>query len=141
MSPVTVEEMTINDYDEVLRLWLETEKLGVSQEFDTRERIAAYLDRNPGLSKVARDGGAIVGAVLCGHDGRRGSLFHMAVSRHHRRRGIARRMVERSLAGLKAAGIDNARVFVLADSPDAAAFWVGIGWKRFPGVEYYYREF
>jgi ribosomal protein S18 acetylase RimI-like enzyme len=141
MSDVVIDEMTIEDYDGALRLWLETERLGVSPDFDTRERIAGYLRRNPGLSTVARQDGAIVGAVLCGYDGRRGSLCHMAVAREHRLRGIGRRMVERSLGCLSALGITTAGLFVYTSSSDAAAFWSHVGWKKGPDVDYYHREF
>jgi ribosomal protein S18 acetylase RimI-like enzyme len=86
---ITLDEMTMEDYE----LWLADSSLGVSPHFDTRDRIAAYLARNPGLSTVARLDGRIIGAALCGHDGRRGSIYHVAVAEQHRRLGIGRRMV------------------------------------------------
>ena len=96
--------MAIADYAEVNALWRATEGLGLS-ESDEREPIAANLDRNPGMSFVAVNGDCIVGAVLGGHDGRRGYLHHLAVTPGWRRRGIGRALVETSLAQLKAAGI------------------------------------
>jgi len=63
--------MKLSDYEEVLRLWQDSEGVGLN-ESDTRPAIAAYLKRNRGMSYVARDGKLLVGAVLCGHDGRRG---------------------------------------------------------------------
>ena len=47
--------MAADDYDEVLRLWRDTEGIGLHEdEADSRAGIARYLERNPGLSSVAR---------------------------------------------------------------------------------------
>ncbi len=138
---VTIESMTGTDYDEAMRLWKETPGLGVSAGFDTRERIAAYLARNPGLSTVARDEGKMIGTVMCGHDGRRGSLYHVVVRPEYRGQGIAQKMIERCLDGLRAQGIHNGFLFVHTANQEAAAFWTHIGWQVVPHVQYYYKEF
>ena len=64
----------IEDYDAVIPLWRRTGGVGLN-ESGTRRVIAAYLRRNPRLSFVAEKDGRIIGAVLCGHDGRRGWNF------------------------------------------------------------------
>jgi ribosomal protein S18 acetylase RimI-like enzyme len=74
-----IREMTMADYDDVTALWKNTEYIALN-ECDTREGMEFYLARNPGLSFVAEEGGTIVGAVICGHEGRRGFLRHMAVA-------------------------------------------------------------
>ena len=51
--------------------------------------------------------GKIVGAILCGHDGRRGCLYHVCVDEAYRRRGIGRAMVVQSMEALKEEGISN----------------------------------
>lgn len=73
-SGVQIDEMTAADYDDGTKLWRNTEGIGLDADTDTRERIAAYLARNPGLSYVARSGGQVVGAVLCGHGTESNSL-------------------------------------------------------------------
>ena len=75
------------DHAAVVELWCSAEGIGLSSA-DSRPEIEHYLERNPGMSFVARDDGQIVGAALCGHDGRRGYLHHLAVAQSHRRRGI-----------------------------------------------------
>jgi ribosomal protein S18 acetylase RimI-like enzyme len=138
---VRIAAMEIEDIPDVLALWQSTPELNVSRSFDTHERVAAYLTRNPGFSSVARDAGHLVGAVLCGHDGRRGSFYHMAVVPAYRRRGIAKRMVERSLSRLRAIGLSTAFVFTHVEQTDAQAFWRGVGWEHCAWVQYRYREF
>jgi N-acetylglutamate synthase len=98
-----IREFTIADYDEVLSLWQASDGLGLG-ESDTREAIAAFLARNPGLCFVARNGAAVVGAVLCGHDGRRAYLHHLAVAVSHRRRGVGRLLAAQCLEAVRSLG-------------------------------------
>lgn len=104
MQPA-IAPMTPADFPEVLALWAATEGVGLN-ESDTPEQLAAYLQRNPGFSLVARDTGRrVVGAVLCGHEGRRGYLHHLAVAADQRGLGLGRRLTDTCLAELKRAGI------------------------------------
>jgi ribosomal protein S18 acetylase RimI-like enzyme len=119
--------MTPADYDAVLALWQASEGIGLN-ESDTREAIAAYLVRNPGSSLVAESEGVIVGALLCGHDGRRGYLHHLAVASPHRRRGLGRTLVGESLARLRAQGITKCNIFLFANNAAGRAFWLREGW-------------
>src|SRR5689334_22440590 len=100
----TIEPMSIDDFDEVLHRWQATEGMSL-MESDSRDAIAQYLARNPDLSLVARKGKELVGTVLCGHDGRRGYLYHLAVARAHRKSGLGKTLVERCLARLEELGI------------------------------------
>ena len=126
---IVIREMTIQDYDQVFSLWQTSEGEGLS-DADSEEGVAHYLDCNPGLSFVARDGEHLVGAVLCGHDGRRGYVHHLAVSQSHRRQGLGRALVERCLSALRRVGIDKCHIFVFADNQDTIAFWKSIGWTQ-----------
>jgi putative acetyltransferase len=119
---VALRSMSIDDYPEVLALWQASPGVGLN-ESDTQDAIAAFLVRNPGQSLVAVDGGRIAGAVLCGHDGRRGYLHHLAVAESQRGRGIAAALVERCLASLAQAGIPKCNVFLYADNETGSGFW------------------
>jgi ribosomal protein S18 acetylase RimI-like enzyme len=112
----------------VIALWRASDGVTI-RDVDRREPLSAYLIRHRGLSFVAVDGGAIVGSTLCGTDGRRGYLQHVAVAKSHRRRGIASALVERSIDALAKRGIDKCHLMVIADNVDAQAFWTRIGWK------------
>ena len=123
-----VRHFRIEDFDAVIALWRRTGGVGLN-ESDTRRAITAYLRRNPKLSFVAEKDGRIIGAVLCGHDGRRGYLHHLAVSKRHRGRGIGRRLVNACLAKLRKAGIQKCNIFIFASNAEGMKFWTRTGWS------------
>ena len=126
---VNLRAFRIGDYDAVLKLWQRAEGVGLN-ESDTRPAIAAFLRRNPRLSLVAVKQGRVVGAVLCGHDGRRGYLHHLAVAKRHRRHGIGLKLVAACLAKLRAADIHKCNIFVYAGHEAGMNFWKSRGWKQ-----------
>jgi len=93
-----------------------------------------FLRRNRGLSFVARDGRRLVGAVLAGHDGRRGYLYHLAVARSHRGRGIATQIERRSLAALRRAGVPRTVILVIRSNRSGQRFWRQRRWEGLPAV-------
>jgi len=123
--------MTIDDYDAVINVWHGMPGIGLHlDEADSRNGIAVYLRRNPGMSLVARDGTHVVGAVLCGHDGRRGYLSHLAVQPEYRGQGIGCEMIRRCLAVLRAEGIVKCTIMVYTDNNNGQAFWERQGWWK-----------
>lgn len=120
--PVTIRPFAPSDYDAALALWRATPGIGLS-DADERAAIERYLARNAGLSFVAIDRGEIVGTVLCGHDGRRGYLHHLACASSHRRRGIGRQLLRAGLAALAGEGIGKCHLFVLRANSEGLAFW------------------
>ena len=68
----TIRVMTLEDYDEVYALWMGIHGFGIRSIDDSKEGVERFLKRNPTTSMVAVADGKIVGAILCGHDGRRG---------------------------------------------------------------------
>jgi len=101
---ISTREFVIDDYDKAVTLWSLVEGVEVA-EGDSKEEIRAYLLRNPGLSRVAEENGTIVGAVLCGHDGRRGLIYHLAVAPASHGKGIGKLLVRECLTHLRATGI------------------------------------
>jgi len=123
-----VRPMTAADIPATLALWRVTEEIGLG-ESDRPERLEAFLERNPGLSAVAEDGaGMPIGAVLCGDDGRRGGLYHLAVQRERRKCGVARALVAHCLAGLESREIGKCNLFLLASNLEGERFWLHEGW-------------
>jgi ribosomal protein S18 acetylase RimI-like enzyme len=129
---VHIEEMRLDDYDQVAALWRASKSIELS-DTDSREGVARFLERNPGLSLVARVDNRLVGAVLCGHDGRRGYIDQLVVAQDYRRQGIGRSLVARCLFNLMRQGIRRLYLFVFDDNEEAVTFWRQLGWS--PRVE------
>src|SRR5881296_2199129 len=108
---IQTREFSIDDYDAALELWQRVEGLEIA-EGDNRESVAQFLARNPGLSRVAIDGSAIIGVALCGHDGRRGHVYHLAVDPAYQGRGLGRRLLDECLDGLRRTGMKRVIIMV-----------------------------
>ena len=132
-SIITTREFVIDDYEEAVALWNLVEGIEVA-EGDSKEEIRAYLSRNPGLSRVAEKNRAVVGAVLCGHDGRRGLIYHLTVTPAHHGQGIGKRLVQECLTRLREAGITRALILVAQDNASGHSFWLRIGWEDVAGA-------
>jgi ribosomal protein S18 acetylase RimI-like enzyme len=130
---VITREFVMDDYDGAIALWQRMEGVEVC-EGDSRDEIAQYLRRNPGLSHVVEAEGQIVGAALCGHDGRRGWIYHLAVATTHRRQKIGQQLLEACLNGLRAAGLKRAIILVAGDNPAGHDFWLRNGWEDIDGA-------
>lgn len=126
-SDVTFRPMRPTDVAEALVLWQTAPGLGLSSA-DAPAELARFLERNPDLSLVAYAGEQLVGTILCGHDGRRGYLYHLAVSAPYRHAGIGRQLVTLALDALGRAGIQKCHLFVYTDNTGARAFWSRTGW-------------
>lgn len=134
--------MTIEDYEAALALWQTSEGIGLSAA-DERGPIQRFLERNPGLSVVAVDiqrGQVVVGAALCGHDGRRGYLHHVAVRHDYRGQGLGRVLVDRCLDALRAEGISKCHLFVYTENHRGRAFWASTGWQERTTLLIYSRD-
>ena len=121
--------MTMSDYDAVMQLWQNTPGIGLS-EADSQENILRFLKRNAGLSLLAESGKTVVGAVLCGHDGRRGYIHHLAVKEQYRGHGHGKNLISRCLALLKKEGIGKCHLFVFTDNSSGSKFWEKEGWTQ-----------
>ncbi|MEQ8791808.1 MAG: GNAT family N-acetyltransferase [Pirellulaceae bacterium] len=133
-AELAISAMTLDDYDDVVALWRSSANLG---EVETRDEIAAFLQRNPGFSPLARLEGRLVGAALCGHDGRRGYLAHVAVAAELRRRGVAQQMVRFCLDRLTEIGIPRASIHIYVANDDGQHFWRGAGWRERTDLKVY----
>jgi putative acetyltransferase len=122
-----IREMSIEDYSSIYELWESSEGVGLGDS-DAKSEIKKFLDRNPGLSFTAWTGETLVGAILCGQDGRRGYIHHLAVREPHRRGGVGEALVDRCIRELKQRGISKCHLFVFRDNEVGLAFWNGLDW-------------
>jgi ribosomal protein S18 acetylase RimI-like enzyme len=121
--------MIINDYDQVVTLWQQTPGLGLS-DADSREGIRAFLERNPGLCFICEQEKHLIGTILCGHDARRGYIYHLAVDEAHRKQGIGKQLTQLSLDALRRLGIAKCHLFVYRDNNEAELFYDRLGWQK-----------
>ena len=128
--------MREEDYDDVRALWMTIRGFGIRALDDSREDVARFIRRNPTTSVVAEADGCVVGSILCGSDGRQGSLYHVCVAREYRRQGIGTRMVAHCMERLREMGINKVALIAFASNDAGNAFWRQIGWKR-SDVNYY----
>ena len=73
---ITIRSMEEADYEKVFGLWKTIKGFGIRSVDDSKEGVIRFIRRNPGISVVAEANGQVVGAILCGHDGRRGCFYH-----------------------------------------------------------------
>ena len=137
LSEIVIVPMTPADYDDVHALWLTIRGFGIRALDDSREDIERFIARNPTTSVVARDGGKIVGSILCGSDGRQGALYHVCVAKEYRRRGIGTQMVAFCMHQLRYMGINKVSLIAFTSNEAGNAFWNKIGWTKKTNVNYY----
>lgn len=119
--------MTLSDYDAVYVLWLSCRGMGLNDLDDSREGIERFLKRNPETCFVAEENEMIVGVIITGNDGRRGYIYHTAVSPRFRRNGIAKALVNAALKALKDLGINKTALVVFEKNADGNLFWESMG--------------
>ena len=132
-----IRKMTMDDYDEVYTLWKKIHGFGIRSIDDSREGIERFIKRNPTTSIVAEEDGKIVGAILCGHDGRRGCLYHVCVEEAYRMKGIGKAMVVEAMEMLKAENINKVSLIAFTKNDIGNAFWKEIGWTKREDLNYY----
>lgn len=146
MAEILIRPMTIADYNEVHALWMTIHGFGIRAIDDGLEDVARFINRNPKTSVVAvvhdeesEEDGKIVGSILCGSDGRQGTLYHVCVAKSHRRQGIGRQMVGYCMQRLREMQINKVSLVAFTRNEVGNAFWNGIGWKK--REDFYYYDF
>lgn len=132
-----IREMKPEDFQGVHDLWMTIKGFGIRSVDDSKEGVERFLQRNPGLSVVAEEDGTIVGCILCGHDGRRGCLYHVCVREGYRMRGIGKSMVVHCMERLKAEKINKVSLIAFTKNDIGNAFWKEIGWTKREDLNYY----
>lgn len=133
----TVRTMTIEDYAGVYALWMSIKGFAIRSIDDSKVGVERFIKRNPTTSVVAEENGEIVGAILCGHDGRRGCLYHVCVREDCRMRGIGKAMVVRCMEKLKEEQISKVSLIAFTINDIGNAFWRRIGWTKREDLNYY----
>lgn len=130
---IMIQAMKELDIDQVLKLWNEVFGASFLESGVTKDELITYLKRNPDASSVAcTDDGKVIGALLCGSDGVRGYIYHIAIYNQYRVNEIEKRLLDRSLAKLKGIGINTGFIFTQNNNHDMDAAFNSIGWVVVP---------
>lgn len=116
-------KMLLEDYDKIYLLWMSCKGMGLNNLDDSKEGIERFLKRNPNTCFVAVEDEKINGVIMAGHDGRRGYIYHTAVSPACRYQCIGTKLVEHALAELKSERITKVALVVFHQNNDGNKFW------------------
>ena len=125
-----IRKMTIADYEKIFALWKNTDGMGLRSLDDSQQGISIFLKRNPDTNFVAIDNHEIIGTILCGHDGRRGYIYHTAVTKNYRNQGIATKLIEAVISALQKEGITRVCLNVIETNEYSKSFWQKKGWEK-----------
>ena len=133
----TIREMKLEDYEAVDALWMGIKGFGIRSIDDSKEGVARFIKRNPTTSSVAEADGEIVGAILCGHDGRQGCFYHVCVREDLRKHGIGKAMAVAAMKALQEEKINKVCLIAFADNQVGNEFWKSVGWTFRQDMNYY----
>ena len=121
---------TMEHYDAVYALWMQSKNMGFNNVDDSPEGIAKLLRKNPETCFVAEENGQVVGTVLAGNDGRRGYVYHLCVAEPYQKQGIGCKLMDTMLEGMRREGISKVALVVFAYNDTANAFYDKIGFVK-----------
>lgn len=127
-SGITIRCGQRQDLEVLLGFWAEAGE-NHGRPADRAVLVEALLSRDPDSLIVAESDGRIVGTVIAGWDGWRAHLYRLAVAPSHRGRGIARLLMERAEARLRALGALRFDAMVLTSNVTGAAAWEAMGYQ------------
>ncbi len=125
-----ISEMTVEDFEEVASVWEEAELWPHVGE--DRVWFEKALERNLGCALVWRGEGAVLGTVIGAWDGLRGWIYHLAVLRAHRNRGIGSALLAAAEKRLWDVGARQINLMVYEGNDFAEPFYLRRGYQRSP---------
>ena len=130
---LTIEE---KHHEELLELWKNTSGVKVRED-DNKEGFLRLLHRNDGCSFLAMKDGNIVGSILCGIDGKRAYIYHMAIKSEYRNQQIGTRLVSMVQEKAKEFGVSKCSFVIFKDNYSGEQFWKSLGAVKRTDLDYY----
>ncbi|HAT5581960.1 GNAT family acetyltransferase [Proteus mirabilis] len=103
-----------DDFEAIITLWERCDL--ISPENDPEIDIERKINHSPDLFLIAEVAGEIVGSVMGGYDGHRGSLYYLGVHPEFRGRGIANALISRLEKKLIAKGCPQITLMIPEES-------------------------
>src|ERR1041384_8308102 len=129
-----------SDYESVYQLWGSIEKGVQLGRSDTPAAIEKKLGRDPDLFLVAESDGRLIGSVIGGFDGRRGLIYHLAVTASFRGMGIGSCLMDEVEARLRAKGCLKCYLLVTTDNTEVESYYRQLGWQPMDTVHLFGKE-
>lgn len=127
-SAPTIRPGRAADVMAVLDLWRRAEASPSPTE--SAEDVGTLLLRDPEAMLLAEtDDGEVVGSLIVGWDGWRGTFYRLAVDPAHRRHGLATALVRAGEERLRALGAHRLNAIVETHEDDAMSFWTAAGYE------------
>lgn len=140
-TDIVIRLMSVDDYSQVAELWASTPYMGMDPIDDSLAGITRFLAHNPNLNFIAEYQNKIIGVLMCGYDGRRATLYHMAVDEKFQRQGVGKKLLYRLEQELLAQGITQARLLVFKNNIIGNCFWQNAQWQLREDLNYYSRPY
>jgi len=136
MAVYKIRAMTIDDYDEIINLWKNTEGVGLSGNDDSKESIRSFLEKNPNTCFVVEYKNEIAGTIMAGNDGRRGHIYHLMVKPEHRNKGLGKKLLEKTEKALKKDGVRKTFLVAFKKNKIGNTFWENNGYELRKDLSY-----
>jgi ribosomal protein S18 acetylase RimI-like enzyme len=117
---------TADDFGAVLQLWREEAEPSSS---DSESALRALVSHDAGALMVAEEADRIVGTVIAGWDGWRGSIYRLVVAPDCRRSSVGRQLVQSAERRLAEFGAQRMQAIVIGSDIRAMGFWSATAWE------------
>jgi len=124
-----IKAMVIEDYNEIINLWKNTEGVGLSGNDDSKKSIKIFLEKNPNTCFVVEYKKEIIGTIMAGNDGRRGHIYHLTVKPEHRKKGLGKKLLDKTEKALKKNGIRKTFLVAFRKNKTGNIFWENNGYE------------
>ena len=123
---IPIRPAVTGDLAAVLQLWQEAAD---PTSTDTDSALRALVEHDRDALMVAEESGRIVGTVIAGWDGWRGSVYRLVVAPDFRRSGLGRHLVEAAERRLAELGAQRTQAVVVGSDSRAMGFWSATEWR------------
>jgi ribosomal protein S18 acetylase RimI-like enzyme len=124
-----IKAMVIENYNEIINLWKNTDGVGLSGNDDSKKSIRTFLEKNPNTCFVVDYNKKIIGTIMAGNDGRRGHIYHLMVKPEHRKNGLGKKLLEKAEKALKKEGVRKIFLVAFKKNKTGNKFWQNNGYK------------
>jgi ribosomal protein S18 acetylase RimI-like enzyme len=125
---IVIRPGTAVDVPAVLDLWQQAD--AEPTHTDDAPSLTRLIAHDAAALLLAEHGGRVVGSVIAGWDGWRGSIYRLVVAPSHRRQRLGSRLLAAAEERLQEAGVVRAHAIVVEIDAQATSFWSASGWEQ-----------